>query len=354
MRSFSSPDMPPRNACAPTRANWMTAAPPPRMAKSPMLQCPANITLLENTTLLPTRQSWPTCELARKAQRSPTTVCMLPPAVPGFMVTPSRIRQSLPTVSEEGSPLYFRSCGIWPMEANGNSRVPAPMLVRPATTTWLISLTPRASLTSGPTVQKGPISTSSASSAPVSTIAVGCTLELGIIRIQNHGADLGLGDDLPVHFGFAIKPPGATAAANLAHMVVKMVPGQHGLAKLCPVYPHEINELRLVIGLEVRNAQGACGLGQPLDDQYAWHDREAGKVPLKEGFIDGDALDADAALIAVHFNEPVDQQKRIAMRQQFHDPRNVRAAQFLLGRLRFAHDPARTNARASTICLLLA
>ena len=29
--------MPPTNACAPTRANWMTAAPPPRMAKSPMV-----------------------------------------------------------------------------------------------------------------------------------------------------------------------------------------------------------------------------------------------------------------------------------------------------------------------------
>src|SRR5262245_17316139 len=223
------------------------------------------------------------------------------------------------------------------------------MLVRPVTTTWLISLTPRASFTSGPTTQKGPISTSSASSAPGSTIAVGCTLELGIIRIQNHGADLGFGDHLPVHFGFAIKPPGAAAAANLAHMVVKMVAGQHGLAKLGAVYPHEIDELRLVIGLEIRHAQRPRRLRQSLDDQHARHDRETRKMPLKEGFVDGDALDADAAFIAIHFDQAVDQQKRVAMRQQFHDPRNVGAAQFLLGRLRFTHDPARTIPRASTI-----
>src|SRR5262245_49813976 len=223
------------------------------------------------------------------------------------------------------------------------------MLVRPVTTTWLISLTPRASFTSGPTTQKGPISTSSASSAPVSTIAVGCTLELGIIGIQNHGADLGFGDHLPIDFGFAIKPPSAAAAANLAHMVVKVVAGQHGLAELGAVYPHEIDELRLVIGLEIRNAQRPCGLRQSLDDENARHDREAGKMPLEEGFVDGDALDADAAFIAIHFDQAVDQQKRVAMGQQFHDARNVGAAQFLLGRLRFTHELVRTVFRTSTI-----
>ena len=103
--------MPPRKECAPTRANWITAAPPPMMAKSPTVTWPASMTLLEKMTLLPTLQSWPTCELARNAQRSPTTVFMPPPSVPGLIVTPSRIRQSLPTASVDGSPLYLRSCG---------------------------------------------------------------------------------------------------------------------------------------------------------------------------------------------------------------------------------------------------
>ncbi len=103
--------MPPRNECAPTRANWMTAAPPPMMAKSPTSQCPASITLFEKMTLLPTRQSWPTCELARNAQPLPIVVFMPPPSVPGLRVTPSRMRQSEPTSSVEGSPWYLRSCG---------------------------------------------------------------------------------------------------------------------------------------------------------------------------------------------------------------------------------------------------
>ena len=100
--------MPPRKACAPTRANWITAAPPPRMAKSPTVQWPASMTLLEKMTLLPTRQSWPTWLLARKAQRSPTTVAMPPPSVPGFMVTPSRIRQSAPIVERRGLALVLQ------------------------------------------------------------------------------------------------------------------------------------------------------------------------------------------------------------------------------------------------------
>ena len=39
------------------------------------------------------------------------------------MVTPSRIRQSEPIVRVEASPRYFRSCGWWPIEANGKIRV---------------------------------------------------------------------------------------------------------------------------------------------------------------------------------------------------------------------------------------
>ena len=45
---------------------------------------------------------------------------------------------------------YFRSCGGWPIEAKGKMRVRAPMVVRPATTTWLTSSTPSPSTTFGP------------------------------------------------------------------------------------------------------------------------------------------------------------------------------------------------------------
>ena len=42
--------------------------------------------------------------MARKAQWSPTTVRIPPPSVPGFIVTPSRMRQLAPITSVEGSP----------------------------------------------------------------------------------------------------------------------------------------------------------------------------------------------------------------------------------------------------------
>src|SRR5262245_31781772 len=223
------------------------------------------------------------------------------------------------------------------------------MLVRPATTTWLINLTPAASLTLAATTQKGPTSTSSASSAPGSTIAVGCTLQLGIILIQDHGTDLGLRHHLPVDLGLAIKSPGASAAANLAHMVVKVIAGQHGFAELGAVYPHKIHELRLVVGAEVGHTQRPGGLCQAFDDQHSGHDRKAREVPLKEGLVDGDALDADAAFIAIHFDQAVDQQKRIAMGKQLHDARDVGAAELLLGSLRLFHGSTRTMPRASHI-----
>ena len=42
-----------------------------------------------------------------------------PPAVPGFMVTYSRMRLRAPITSRVSSPAYFRSCGASPMQAKG-------------------------------------------------------------------------------------------------------------------------------------------------------------------------------------------------------------------------------------------
>ena len=62
------------------------------------------------------RRSWLP---ARNVQPAPTDVSAPPPAVPGFIVTLSRIKQSAPMVRTVRSPRYLRSCGSWPMEANG-------------------------------------------------------------------------------------------------------------------------------------------------------------------------------------------------------------------------------------------
>src|SRR5262245_62867357 len=66
-------------------------------------------------------------------------------------------------------------------------------------------------------------------------------------------------------------------------------------------------------------------------------------MPLKERLVDGHAFDADAALIAIHFDQPVDQQERVAMGKELHDARNVSAAEFLFRLLRLFHDLVRTT-----------
>ncbi len=50
------------------------------------------------------------------------------------MVTNSRKMLRLPIWSFVGSPRYFRSCGISPIEANGNTCVPSPISVQPSMT----------------------------------------------------------------------------------------------------------------------------------------------------------------------------------------------------------------------------
>ena len=62
-----------------------------------------------------------------------------------------RAAAGLPIVSVDGSPRDLRSCGAWPMEAKGKTRVRAPIVVRPAMTAWETSITPSPSFTSGPT-----------------------------------------------------------------------------------------------------------------------------------------------------------------------------------------------------------
>ena len=202
-------------------------------------------------TLLPMRQSWPTWELARKVQRSPTMVSMPPPSVPGFMVTPSRIRQSLPMRERGGLALVLEVLRLVPdrgeredARARADAGAPGHHHVahqldalaqrRPRCVTW----------------QKGPMRTPSASARPVLHDGGGVDLRFsGIVPIQDHGAHLGLRHHLAVDLGLAVEAPGAAAAADLLHVVVQLVSRQHGLAELGAVDAHEVDELRLVGGI---------------------------------------------------------------------------------------------------------
>src|SRR5690606_20489796 len=95
----------------------------------------------------------------------------------------------------------------------------------------------------------------------------------------------------------------------------------------------EVDELWLIGGSEMVHTERTGGLRQALDDQHARHYREAGKVALEERLVDADGLDDDRALVAVHVDDAVHEQERVAVRQQFQDAPRVRGRQRPIERL---------------------
>jgi hypothetical protein len=66
-------------------------------------------------------------------------------------------------------------------------------------------------------------------------------------------------------------------------------------------------------------SQQRATLGQGLNHQDARHDRRTGKMPLEKRFVDADLFDTDDTLERSQFNDPIDQQKGIAMREKLLD-----------------------------------
>src|SRR2546427_5337151 len=95
-------------------------------------------------------------------------------AVPALIDTNSRITFSSPITVRVGSPVYFRSWGISPIDAKEKTRLLRPRVVHPARTTCAPMTLPSPTVTSGPTTVKGPISTPAAIFAPAATIAEEC------------------------------------------------------------------------------------------------------------------------------------------------------------------------------------
>src|ERR1700674_5111442 len=95
-----------------------------------------------------------------------------------------------------GSPPYLRSCGISPTDANWKMRLPRPMRVRPAITTWLAIVVPAPTSTSGAITLNGPTRTSGARRAPAATRAVGWTCSNLSLGVAHCGHEHGLRNEL--------------------------------------------------------------------------------------------------------------------------------------------------------------
>ena len=69
--------------------------------------------------------------------------------------------------------------------------------------------------------------------------------------------------------------------------------------------------------------QCSARLRNRLDDQNSRHDWQAGKVSLNKWLIDRNVLDRHNSLLALEINYTVNQQKRIAMRQNLENVVNI-------------------------------
>src|SRR5262249_19721814 len=130
-------------------------------------------------------------------------------------------------------------------------------------------------------------------------------------------ADFGLGNRLSGDLRLAAEPPHVLFPRDLADVELDGVARHYGLAELGLVDGEEINVLGMIAPHLRQHADGARGLRDPLDEQYARKAGIPGEVPRKLWFVDGDILAAPGAFIAAHLDDGIAQEKGVAMRQLF-------------------------------------
>src|SRR5229473_4457028 len=137
--------------------------------------------------------------------------------------------------------------------------------------------------------------------------------------VGQHRAHVGFGCGYTVHHGVAVKPPHGLAPADAAHVILDGIAGHHRLAKLALVDGEKINRARLLCAFDRLDTYHAGGLRHGLDHHHARIYRTLREMPEKRWFVEGDVLDADAAVIASDIDNPVDQQHRVAVRERLED-----------------------------------
>src|SRR6185437_8639254 len=135
----------------------------------------------------------------------------------------------------------------------------------------------------------------------------------------NHGAsEHGLAGHLAVDVCLAFDAPGPGAEREHVDLNAELVAWGYGLAELGALDPGEDDKFLMTIGQLVRH-DDAARLGHGLDHQHTRHDGMTGKMSLEERLVDGDVFDGDAALAGLEFNDAVNQEKRVAVREKTQD-----------------------------------
>src|SRR5437667_6523822 len=239
--------------------------------------------------------------------------------VPALMDTNSRMTFSSPIKVRVGSPVYFRSCGISPIDAKAKTRLLRPSVVRPARTTCAPMTLPSPTVTSGPTTVKGPISTPAAIFAPAATIAEGCARILGL-EFAQRSQQLGFRNQRLADAGAHRKFADAAHQTDLGRLQQELVARTHLALETGVVEPGEKDQ-RLAVRAPAQRLvdQNHRNLRQRLDNHDAGHYRIIREVALKERLVDGDVLDRLDGFARHAFEHSVNQKAKIPMRQGLHD-----------------------------------
>src|SRR5262249_55616085 len=138
------------------------------------------------------------------------------------------------------------------------------------------------------------------------------------------------------------------------HGELELIPRHHGAPEARAVDPGEVHEL-LRARRKVVEQEHRARLRHRLDDQDAGHDGSAWEVPLEGRLVHGDVLERDDPLLALHLEDAIHEEERVAMREAVEDLANVhQTSSFrrIASRASIRALSARTSARSSGIFLL--
>lgn len=157
--------------------------------------------------------------------------------------------------------------------------------------------------------------------AEASTIAVGWIGISGLCLIHERTDDLGLRRGNSVHGRFTVHFCDARLEFQEIYFDSQLIARNNGSAEFRFIDRGQEHGLALAV-LYPAEDEHARDLRHRFDDQNAGHDGVARKMADKERFIDRDVLDADDSHV-LKLENAINEQKRIAMREDFLDRLNI-------------------------------
>ena len=137
---------------------------------------------------------------------------------------------------------------------------------------------------------------------------------MNLVNVYHFAHERGFGCEFAAHTSASLKFAKCSAPGENVYFDAQLIARNDRSAKARVINGDEIEKLFFAVFYFLQQKQ-AAGLGHGFDDEDAGHDGFAGKMSLKEMFVDSDVLDSDDVLPAFHFFDGVDEKKRVAVRE---------------------------------------